>query len=293
MRQVKSPAALTHLASVVRFYFNIDNCLLIPQPGSRQIVNNITLVRGSFPMLEIQFIRRITDAEPDFVWFCMKEQGKYDGGYLVLCENFEKINEGTEGDPVWVWRGILNLNTVPLNKMMGYDPPKTANDKASVTVNGEIGFRRDNEESLSLQFNVTVKNSLYHGDTSAPDEAVSGAATAAANRAESAAEAAEAAQSAVTMMLARTVTGTTEIPVGADTVSVEFPTPFDEVEDGATITILSLVLQRPVGGNNILIPWVEGEPINEGFTLKFNGEPDIAGYHIRYTAQQVPNTANP
>ncbi|EIQ01041.1 hypothetical protein OpiT1DRAFT_05605 [Opitutaceae bacterium TAV1] len=182
----------------MRLYFDTDLRQLISGPGYRQIVNSLTLTRGDSPTLEIQFIRSgtVIDPEPALVWFCLKERNKFDGEYLVLCEEFTKTNEGTEDDPVWVWIGYPNLNTNQLNEVIGYNPPDDTDDKASVTVTGEIGFSRDDKETSSLPINVTVRNDLYRGDESAPEDAESGAATAAALRAEAAAADAEAAQEA-------------------------------------------------------------------------------------------------
>lgn len=250
------------------------------------MVSNLAFTRGDHPMLEIQFVQggKVVNPGPDFVWFCLRIQGEFDGDYLVLCEDFERISDGYDGEAMkYLWTGHPSFNTVQLNKHLGYNTGDTKDDKTKVTVTGEIGFDKDGKETSSLPFSAIVYHDLYHGDTSAPDEAVSGAATAAMLRAEAAAQAAEAAAQG----FSSSITGAVALPVGQNTVAVEFPVPFPE---GADVEVTSLVLQRPAGGNVVLIPWLEGEITRTGFTVKLTGEPDRAGYRIRYAAKQTNPT---
>lgn len=182
-------AGLTPVETQMRLFFDLDSGGLIAGPGYRQPVNSLTFVRGDHPKIEIQFVEGGTaiDPNPENVWFCVRPKDKFAGDYLVLSEGMAR--DAARTTPVW--SAQVSFNTRSLNALLGHGTEPQDDDIPFITATGEVGFAIDGHETSSIPFSVKIYHDLYKGDTSQPDDAVSGWASEAARRAEKAADRAE------------------------------------------------------------------------------------------------------
>ncbi len=153
----------------MRVYLDLDLLQLIESPTNRAPVTSIAAKRGTSKFLELQTVR---DGERDDlpegtqIRFGPKEQGKYDGPFIVFCDSW------TFNSTTGCWEGYANFNTVALNTLLGSPDGDDANDVASEDLMAEFSWlipSATNPEK-SETFTVSVANSVDNGNEGVPTE---------------------------------------------------------------------------------------------------------------------------
>ncbi|RRK02348.1 hypothetical protein Ga0100230_004120 [Opitutaceae bacterium TAV3] len=191
----------------MKLYFDTDAGTIVPIPGSMAALNMIKVKRADEFDVELRIyangVQYVPDA--DTAWICCKNTGEYPATFPYLAVNDGLVKtlmnplpeDATQQEidkwvPDYAWCGRFNLNTNKLNGLFDLDGEGEGEvEKESVSVLGEVGFKKGSRETSSLVFTFKIHNDLYKGDTSLPEDAESGAASQAAERAEEAADRAE------------------------------------------------------------------------------------------------------
>lgn len=95
--------------------------------------------------------------------FGLKEQGKYDDGFIVSDISWTEV----EDDGIYHYVFEPNFNTTQLNALLGIG---AGDDKASVTLMGEIEWISSGSISSSATFSAVVQNDVIRGDEGVPTD---------------------------------------------------------------------------------------------------------------------------
>jgi hypothetical protein len=142
---------------------------LVRSASNRQAVSTLRFKRGDSSVIRVFFVDGVSTVPVQLPVgttgkFGLKEQGKYDDGFVVSDVSWTPI----EDDGLFYYVFEPNFNTIELNTLLGIG---TAQDKASVTLMGEIEWISSGAISSSVTFSAVVQNDVIRGDEGVPTDA--------------------------------------------------------------------------------------------------------------------------
>lgn len=141
---------------------------LVRSASNRQAVSNLRFKRGDSSVIRVFFVDGVSTTPVRLPVgttgkFGLKEQGKYDDGFVVSDVSWTEVEE----DGIYHYVFEPNFNTTQLNALLGIGE---GDDKASVTLMGEIEWISSGSISSSATFSAIVQNDVIRGDEGVPTD---------------------------------------------------------------------------------------------------------------------------
>lgn len=230
---------------------DLDSLAPIQSPSYTSPVSRYSFKRGVTTSIPIQFARagivqELDPAEPFATGkFMLKEDGAYDGPAVISSAAWTKSGAGSGT----LYTFQPNFDTGLLRTLLGIDPPNVTNDRPSITLMGEIEWTTAAGKFKTQPWKATINNCIITDDEEPPVELVSSAKL------------------------------VTDIPIGAMSVDIVFPSPLNHVP-----TVVQPTLYIPSGAPGFAV-WPDYSTITaEGYTAVLGGIPLVAGYKLASTA---------
>lgn len=143
-------------------YFDHGLGLLVSSPNNKTAITRLEFRYDQTSELRLRHCRAgVVFALADGATgkFGLKERGKYDADFIVADLTWEKVEEE---DDVY-YRFAPDFTTDELKALLGVNPPTTSNDKATVTLMGDIRFVENGRTTITQTILAVVSNIVVRG----------------------------------------------------------------------------------------------------------------------------------